>query len=1030
MNKPKLTLSLLGGVTISDNGTAVSGFASRKVEALLIYLACHPRPHPRETLAALFWPDNDQTRALANLSVALSSLRKQLATAVLAERHTIRFNPALDVEIDTAVFQQAISQVREQQKRRGKLSRLHAAQLVTAVSLYKGDFLAGFNIRRAPEFEAWALLEQERLRQMLLTALTDLISYSQQRGQFNQAIPYAQQLLAIDPLQEAVHRQLMALYAQTDQRPAALMQYETCVHILDEELGVEPDEETTALYQRLVDGQEIGVMARRDSAPLPYASAFLPNLPAAATRFMGRENELAFIERWLTEANGRLLTIVGPGGSGKSRLALEAARAQMGQFAHGVRFVSLVAYTDMDGLVTAVAEAVGLALSGKGEPAAQLRRYLQAQEMLLVLDNLEHLLSPDLRTLISHLTAEAPDLRLIATSRERLHLQAETLLDLGGLPYPPKDSPAAALDYAAIHLFSDRARRVQSAFQLETQETAVVQLCQLVGGLPLALELAATWTRLLTVAEIVAEIQRSLDALTTPLYDVAERHRSLRAVVESSWQMLTAEEKALFRQLAVFRRGFTREAAQQVVNATLPQLLSLIDRSFLRLDADQRFRRHPLLLQFSQEQLAAQPTEQIQAETAHAHYFAHFIQVQEPGFKGATARETIATVSADWENIRAAWDWALAQRDEALLAKMVTGVGRFLGDRGRPLAGTALFEESLQVIRAQPVTDSRDQLMAKMQVELGHFWDQNGRLAEAEAILNEANALCQQQNLPQTRINCLRVLGVVTDHQGRQDVALRYLEEAQALCQTEGDVDQMLPILNALGNSYVEKAEFEKADACFSEAITLAEAMGNSLRVAILQSNMAVIANRQKNYEEAIRLWRLAQQGFIAHNYEIGLANTTFNIAMARHGLEQYDEALVQIQEAYALLEKLGQRHGMAGGLGVMGMIAHKLGKRVKARRYLHDCLLLAQDIGSDGIAISGLSEIAELEISGGNMKQAVFLFMFIARHPATGGTTRKNAQSMLAELTAEFPPEMIAEAETAVRAHTLDTLIALLVNE
>ncbi|MCZ7665980.1 MAG: hypothetical protein M5U34_01420 [Chloroflexi bacterium] len=256
--------------------------------------------------------------------------------------------------------------MRDQQKRRGKLSRLHAAQLVTAVSLYKGDFLAGFNIRKAPEFEAWALLEQERLRQLLLTALTDLISYNQQRGQFNQAIPYAQQLLAIDPLQEAVHRQLMALYAQTDQRPAALVQYETCVHILDEELGVEPDEETTALYQRLVDGQEIGVMAGRDSAPLPHASASLPNLPAAATRFMGRENELAFIERWLTEANGRLLTIVGPGGSGKSRLALEAARAQMGQFAHGVRFVSLVAYTDMDGLVTAVAEAVGLALSERG----------------------------------------------------------------------------------------------------------------------------------------------------------------------------------------------------------------------------------------------------------------------------------------------------------------------------------------------------------------------------------------------------------------------------------------------------------------------------------------------------------------------------------------------------------------------------------------------------------------------------------------------------------------------------------------
>jgi tetratricopeptide (TPR) repeat protein len=271
---------------------------------------------------------------------------------------------------------------------------------------------------------------------------------------------------------------------------------------------------------------------------------------------------------------------------------------------------------------------------------------------------------------------------------------------------------------------------------------------------------------------------------------------------------------------------------------------------------------------------------------------------------------------------------------------------------------------------------------------------------------------------------------VVTDHQGRQDVAIRYLEEAQALCQREGDVDQMLPILNALGNSYVDKAEFEKASACFTEAITLAEAMGNSLRVAVLQSNMGIIANRQKNYAEAIRLWRLAQQGFRVHKYDIGLANTTFNIAMALYGLEQYDEALAQIQTAYDLLEKLGQRRGMAGGLGVMGMIAHKLGDRSAARRYLHDGMVMAQETGSEGLTISNLAELAELELSGGNLNEALFLFLFIAQHPATNGTTRENAERMLADLTAELPPEMIAEAETAVQSHTLDSLIAQLVNQ
>jgi DNA-binding SARP family transcriptional activator len=435
MKQPELQISLLGGLTITYQETAVSQFASRKVEALLVYLACNPRAHPRETLAALLWPENDQTRALANLSVALSSLRKQLETAVIAERHTVAFNEAMAYELDTADFQQAISQAREEQKRRGKLSRASATLLATAVSLYKGDFLAGFNIRNAPEFEAWVLLEQERLRQLFLTSLADLITFHQQRGQLGEAIGHAQQLLAVDPLQENIQRQLMHLYAQDNQRPAALAQYEQCVRILDEELGVEPDEATSLLYEQIVSGDwGAGAQGRRGaeeiSPPLLRPSAPLHNLPPAATSFIGREAELARIDEWLGQANGRLLTIVAPGGMGKTRLAQEAARAQIGQFADGVWLVSLVAYREVGEVVTAVAEAIGLTLSGQDDPANQLLSHLQGREMLLVLDNLEHLLTPHLLSLITQLTAQAPDLRLIATSRERLRLQAEVVLRL------------------------------------------------------------------------------------------------------------------------------------------------------------------------------------------------------------------------------------------------------------------------------------------------------------------------------------------------------------------------------------------------------------------------------------------------------------------------------------------------------------------------------------------------------------------------------------------------------------------------
>ncbi len=878
MKQPELTISLLGGLTLLHNGTAVTGFASRKVEALFVYLVCNPQPQPREVVATLLWSNNDQYSALANLSVALSSLRKQLAPYLVTTRHTIGFNTEADFTLDTAEFEHAITQARADQKRRGKLSRASAVQLATAVALYNGDFLAGFNIRKAPEFEAWVLLQQEHLRQMLLTALANLIDFHQQRGQFGSSIRYAQQLLAADPLQEGVHHQLMLLFMQNNQRAAALAQYEQCVRILEEELGVEPDAEIAALYATLVGEGEQGhkdVEVIFPAASRPSAAP-LHNLPAPTTSFIGRQAELSHIEAWLATSNGRLLTIFGPGGSGKSRLAQEAARSYRGEFADGVWFVSLVPLSDMDGVVTAVATAIGLNFSGKETPDAQLLNHLISREMLLVLDNMEHLLTPALLNFITQLTEQAPDLRLLITSRERLRLAAEALLDISGLPFPAAtDTPTQIADYPAVQLFNNRVQRITTGNNLDQQETAVAHLCQLVGGLPLALELAATWTRVLSVAEIVTEIQRGLDSLTTTLHDVPTRHRSLRAVIESSWQLLSSQEQILFARLSVFRGGFTRTAAQTVANATLPQLMALVDRSFLRLDADQRFRRHPLLLQFGQEQLAAQRVEQTSAQAAHAHFFADFVQACEPDLPGEDAPQALDAIGVELENIRAAWQWGLAQMEISILDKLVVGIGRFFADRSRNLEGSELFENSLKLVRAQPETAVHEQLAAKIQVGLGHFWHENGRFAEAEAILKAALVLTQQHHLTQTRIDCLRQLGVVTGDQGQRDIARRYTEEALQLCRTAGDTDQMLPILNNLGNLCISDGDYEQALAYFDEAMVLAQALGSTLRIAILLSNIGIVANRQKNYREAIRQWQLANVSFEQLGHHVGLANAT-----------------------------------------------------------------------------------------------------------------------------------------------------------
>jgi tetratricopeptide (TPR) repeat protein len=513
------------------------------------------------------------------------------------------------------------------------------------------------------------------------------------------------------------------------------------------------------------------------------------------------------------------------------------------------------------------------------------------------------------------------------------------------------------------------------------------------------------------------------------LHDVPERHRSLRAVIETSWQMLAAEEQMLFRKLAVFRGGFTRAAATQVAGARLPQLMALVDRSLLRLDGDQRFRRHPLLLQFGQEQLTALPEERAQTEASHAHFFADFVQKQEPLLHGAEAPAALATMGTDLENVRLAWQWGLAHEVVAVLDQLVMGIGRFFADRSRFLEGAELFTKSLTVVQEWAVTAVQQQIMAKIQVELGRFWHDNGRFAEAEAILQQALPLTEQHNLSQTRIACLRQLGIVTEDQGRWQVAQAYLEEALLLCRAEGDSDEMLFILNALGNRCVSTGEYEQAQAYFAEAMALAQAVGNTLRIATLYSNIAIIALRQNNNREAIRQWQLARQSFLELNHELGLANTNHNIAMAYAALEQYEEALAHIQQSYAIHEKNGHRRGMAGGLAVMGSIYRQQGKRLEARRRFRESLVVSQEVGVAWVTVGVIVEVAELEISYGELQKAALLLTFALQQPAIGAQTRAKAAELLDELAAELPQGVMAEVATAVQTYTLDSMVVYLVD-
>src|SRR5579859_1028258 len=619
---PRLSLYLFGHPRLQLDSTPVET-DRRKAVALLAYLAVTRRRHSREALAALLWPDYDPSHAFAYLRRSLWEIN-QVAGAgwVLAERETVGLNPQADLWLDVGRFRALLAEARP-----GQPGCAGLPPLAEAVALYQEHFCAGFNLKDAPEFDEWVFFEAEALRRDLAGALERLIRCHLEQGEAEGAIPYARRLLALDPLNEAAHRHLMRAYAAAGQPSAAVRQYQECVRLLQAELGAAPQPETSAVYAQI----QFGASESR-LATAPAETGRLPGHrpPAFPTPFIGRVPELEQIASLLANPACRLLTLVAPGGTGKTRLAQQAAEANAAAFSKGVYFVPLAAQNSAEFLVPAIASGLEYRFAGPADPKEQLLHYLCDQHLLLVLDNFEHLL--DGAGLVSEILAGSPGVKVLATSRERLNLQPEWVFEVRGMSYPrPDEVNRGPLEgYSAVELFVQSARRAWTGFAMsESDVPSVVRICALVAGLPLALELAATWVRTLSCAEVAQEIERDLGFLTTSQRDVPERHRSLRAVFDHSWRLLAADEQRVLRRLAVFRGGFGREAAEQVAGASLPLLAALLDKSLMSRNAAGRYDLHELIRQYLGEQLMeAGEVQPIRSQ--HLAYYLHLAEQAEP----------------------------------------------------------------------------------------------------------------------------------------------------------------------------------------------------------------------------------------------------------------------------------------------------------------------------------------------------------------------------------------------------------------
>ena len=618
MSHEELRIRVLGAAELTVGGRPLAELASVKATALVCYLAVTGTPHSRSALAGLLWSDLPEQTARANLRLVLTKLRRALPGHVVATRQTVALDGSRPVRVDAAEVARAAT------------AENPGPDLPAAARLCRGEFLDGLTVPGAPLFDEWVTQHRAAVRADMLAVLDRALRHARDERDTAAGIEVARRMLALDQLTEEAHRALMWFLAEAGQRSAALTQYETCRCLLRGELGIEPSAATTALRDEIA--------ATHGFTELGRAATSDP--PRPLTTLIGRTAELARLHDLLDDPACRLITLVGPGGIGKTRLAAEVAAVRRKNHRDGVVFVSFVGTEDAaDGVVSALARALGVARTVPRDPLELLAEHLSGRELLLVLDNLEHL--PGAAAVLADLLGRTPAAQVLVTSRRQLGLGAERLVEVPGLPVSE-----------AVELFTERARLLRPDFA--AGDDGVERICRLVAGVPLAIELAARWVRSAGPRDIADRLAAGLDLLETTAPDVEPRHRSLRAVVDWSWELLTGTERAVLRRLSVMRGGFDLAAAAAVADAGLPLLGALVDQSLITAGEDGRYSMHELLRQYAAELLAADPAEESRTRRRHAEHY-------------AALRLTPAAAGIEAENLRAATDWLVREADPVTL---------------------------------------------------------------------------------------------------------------------------------------------------------------------------------------------------------------------------------------------------------------------------------------------------------------------------------------------------------------------------
>jgi predicted ATPase/DNA-binding SARP family transcriptional activator len=871
------------------------------VWALLVYLAVEGRrPQRRERLAVLLWPDHAPAQARMNLRRALASLRSALddrrgaqAQLLLATRGTLALDPGAVIELDLLRFEQLLDACKRHCPPGTVLCPACVERLEQAVALYQGDFLEQLDLPRSSHYDEWAGLIRSRLQHLAVVAIGALGQHLERDGELERARALALRQLGLDPWDESAHRSLIRIALREGQRGAALAQFKQLRGSLAAELGAEPEPATQALFAQLFQGRQNGAAPTVGTAPSPeqtatalggavQSNAPLPRFPA---QLIGRATEVATLAALFHEGAARLVTLSGPGGVGKTRVAVAAAERLRAHYVDGVAFVGLANLHDPRLVLAMIAQTLGVGEAAGVGLEDRLLAWLRPRRLLLVLDNLEHLSSaaPDLNRLL----AEAPGLALLTTSRVRLRLYGEHELALPPLPVP---EPGRLLEIEALRinpavcLFTARARALRADFNVTFENAAsVAEICRRLDGLPLAIELAAGWVKLLAPQHILERLGASLSLLTGGAVDTPSRHHTLRDTIAWSYNLLVPHQQELFRGLSVFCGGFTLEAALEVVWSTahgrtdeqslLDGLAWLVDHHLLQQHEEPgglvRFTMLATIHAFAAERLAAKKEAEAMRRR-HAAYFTVFAERAEQGSGGAELSAWLDRLRREYDNLRAALDWAREQADSTLNVRLSGSVWWFWRFGGHFNEGRRWLDTALRTRDAAPIA------------------------VQAKALY---------------------AASVLASLQGDYAQSVRWCEESLALWRTLGDQRGVAQVLHSVAVNAMGLFDYDRAQRCFEEILALHEANNDEDGIAyiavylpaphlyrgdarrarmMLERAMALNQTQQRIYNLVICYPGIVQAALAEHDFA---AACQYNLA----GLALYQRLAIDEGICYAL---------------------------------------------------------------------------------------------------------------------------------